>query len=168
MRAITDNPRAIREQIAVQAIGAEALLYDERRHMAFCLNATASTVWRHADGTRTIAEIAATAGVELGNEIGEEVVRIAVDDLQRNGLAVWDDGVDSSSAANPAAHVLSRRTMLARLSIGAAALLPVVASIVAPTAAQAYSGCVDCSVAGPRRIRRNSAPAVAPSTDPSE
>jgi hypothetical protein len=166
MRARNHNPSARREQITVQAVGDETLLYDERRHMAFCLNATASAVWRLADGARGIAVIAAAASVELGNEMGEEVVRVAVDDLQRNGLAIWDDGVDSSSVANPAAHVLSRRTMLARLSIGAAALLPVVASIVAPTAAQAYSGCVDCSVARPRRIRRSNAPAIDPSSDP--
>jgi hypothetical protein len=168
MRATNHNPRARRDQITVQAVGDETLLYDERRHMAFCLNATASAVWRLADGARTIAEIEAAAGRELGAEIGDEIVRVAYDDLRDNGLMIRDEEADSCDAGDPATRVLSRRKMLARLGIGAAALLPVVASIVAPTAAQAYSGCVDCSVAGPRRIRRGNAPAIAPSGDPSQ
>ena len=154
MVGMNHNPRARGKQLTVQAMGDETLLYDEQRHMAFCLNATATAVWRLADGARTIAEIAAAAGKELGVEIGDDIVRVALHDLWSNGLVAEDEGGPSGNAAEAATQWLSRRKMLARLGIGAAALLPVVASIVAPTAAQAYSGCVDCSVAGPRQLRR--------------
>ena len=40
---------------------------------------------------------------------------------------------------------MSRRVLLQRLGVGGALLVPAVAAIVAPTAAQAYSGCVDCT-----------------------
>jgi hypothetical protein len=153
MRAANHNPSARREQITVQAVGDETLLYDEQRHMAFCMNATASAVWRLADGARTIAEIAAAASADLSSDICENVVRLALHDLRSNGLVAKDEGGPSGDA-EAATQLVSRRKMLARLGMGAAALLPVVASIVAPTAAQAYSGCVDCSVAGPRRVRR--------------
>lgn len=168
MRATNHNPSARREQITVQAVGDETLLYDERRHMAFCLNATASAVWRLADGARTIAEIGAAASAEMSRDICEDVVRVALHDLRSNGLLAEDEGDPSGDAAEAATQLVSRRKMLARLGIGAAALLPVVASIIAPTAAQAYSGCVDCSVAGPRGVRRGGGPAIAPSGDPSQ
>jgi hypothetical protein len=163
MRATNHNPSARREQITVQAVGDETLLYDEQRHMAFCLNATASAVWLLADGTRNVAEIAAAAGAEISRDFCEDVVHVALHDLRSNGLVAEDEGVASGDAAEAATQLVSRRKMLTRLGMGAAALLPVVASIVAPTAAQAYSGCVDCSVAGPRRVRR-----AAPLSGPGE
>jgi hypothetical protein len=142
-------------QIATQEIGDETLVYDERRHMAFCLNSSISAVWRLADGERTVATIALEASRELGVEIGEELVTFALGELRENGLLeaatryqpeAEGEGSPSqveTSSRTVADRMLSRRSMLARLS--AAALLPVVTSILAPTAAQAYSGCVDCS-----------------------
>src|SRR6185437_16878779 len=109
MRATNQNPRARRDQITVQAVGDETLLYGERRHMAFCLNAIASAMWRLADGARTIAEIEAAAGRELGAEIGDEIVRVAYDDLRDNGLMIRDEEADSCDAGDPATRVLSRR-----------------------------------------------------------
>lgn len=162
MRATNHNPRVRREQITVQTVRDETLLYDEYRHMAFCLNATAGAVWRLADGTQSVAEIAAALSLKMDAEAGEEIVHAALDDLTDSGLMMSADH-ETCEVSGPAMHLLSRRTALARLGVGTAALLPVVASIVAPTAAQAYSGCVDCSVAGPRRIRRS-----APSVDPTE
>ena len=141
--------------ITTQKIGDETLVYDERRHMAFCLNPSMSAVWRLADGERTAETIALEASRELGVEIGEELVTYALGELRENGLfeaatryqpEAKGGGMPSqveTSLRTVADRMLSRRSMLARLS--AAALLPVVASILAPTAAQAYSGCVDCS-----------------------
>ncbi len=141
VNTLGDKPCALRKQMAVQAVGVETLLYDEQRHMAFCLNASAAAVWQSADGIRSIAEIAVAASAETALAIDEEIVRMAVDQLRECGLM---EAPDKGSEA-----AMSRRVALAR--IGIAALIPVVASIVAPTAAQAYSGCVDCSVARPLR-----------------
>jgi len=141
--------------ITTQEIGDETLVYDETRHMAFCLNPSMSAVWRLADGERTVGTIALEASRELGVEVGEELVTFALGELRANGLLgaatlyqpeAEGGGIPSqveASSWSVAERMLSRRTVLARLS--AAALLPAVASILAPTAAQAYSGCVDCS-----------------------
>lgn len=147
MTAVDHKPRAMRAQIAVQPVGVETLVYDEQRHLAFCLNASAGAVWRLADGTRTIAELAEAATAEMGVVMEEEIVRVALDELHAHGLI--------EAAESGAGVSMSRRTMIAR--IGIAAMIPVVASIIAPTAAQAYSGCVDCSVAHP--LRRSAPPA---------
>lgn len=133
-----EAPHRIRERISVQEVGAETLVYDERRHKAFCLNRSCSAVWRLATGEHTIAEISALASMELGEDVGEEFVRFAVEELRRDGL------IEASCAAE-VAMPLTRRAMLQRLGVGGAMLLPAVAAIMAPTAAQAYSGCFDCS-----------------------
>jgi hypothetical protein len=122
--------------ITTQEIGDETLVYDETRHMAFCLNASMSAVWRLADGERTVGTIALEASRELGVEIDAELVTSALGELRENGLLEAatvreTEGGSTSSQAETSSRtvvdrVLSRRTMLARLS--AAALLPAVAS----------------------------------------
>jgi hypothetical protein len=133
------TPRRTHEQIMTQQVGAETLLYDERRHMAFCLNPTSSLVWQLSDGEHTVAQIAATASLELNTPLSEDLVLFALDQLRRDGLI-------EPCAQVTAAPPISRRTLLQRLGVGGAMLLPAVSAIVAPTAAQAYSGCFDCSV----------------------
>jgi hypothetical protein len=144
------KPRSVRENVLTQPMGVETLVYDERRHMAFCLNATSSAVWRLADGTRTMAEIAVVASLELGAPVSEELAYFAVEELRSDGLieiTARDEGQEHSArSGDAAARTVSRRAMLQRLGVGGAMLLPVVAAIVAPTAAQAYDGCVDCLV----------------------
>jgi hypothetical protein len=142
-----DVPRRVREQISVQEVGAETLAYDERRHRAFCLNRSCSAVWRLATGEHSVAQMSRLASIELGEEMGEEFVRFAVEELRREGLI---EPVGAAEAGMP----LSRRDMLQRLGVGGAMLLPAVAAIVAPTAAQAYSGCFDCSDSDPVRAKQ--------------
>jgi hypothetical protein len=132
-----ETPRRLQRHVSVQQVEAETLVYDERRHQAFCLNESSSTVWRLADGKHTVAQIRAAASVELKAEVSEEFVLFALEELRRDGLVE-----PSTITARPA---MSRRVLLQRLGVGGALLVPAVAAIVAPTAAQAYSGCVDCT-----------------------
>jgi len=136
-----ERPCSIRRQISVQRVGSETLLYDERRHKAFCLNASSAAVWNLADGQRTVAEIGAAASCELGIEVGEDLVRFGLEELCRDGL-VEADGLVEKIAAGPS---ISRRAVLQTLGVGGAMLLPVVVAIMAPTAAEAQSGCFDCT-----------------------
>jgi coenzyme PQQ synthesis protein D (PqqD) len=145
-----ETPRRTHEQISIQQVGAETLLYDERRHMAFCLNRTSSLIWRLADGGHTIAQISAAVSLELKTAESEELVLFALDELRRDGLI---EPCGRPDAAEP----ISRRALLQRLGVGGAMLLPVVSAIVAPTAAQAYSGCFDCSVSPATRARAGQA-----------
>ncbi|HWB32970.1 MAG TPA: PqqD family protein [Acidobacteriaceae bacterium] len=149
--------------MTIQPMGAESLLYDEQRHMAFCLNATSAAVWRLADGTRSIAQIASAASSELSAEITPDLVCYALEELRRDGLVL-----PSQPTGQPAQPSISRRAALARLGVAGAALLPIVASIVAPTAAQAYSGCVNCLVSPRRQLRKSTSPLSQPSPDPDQ
>jgi hypothetical protein len=133
--------------ISIQQIGAETLLYDERCHKAYCLNESSSAIWRLADGERTVAEMCAAAALELGDAVSEELVLFAIEQLRRDGLMEPVTVFEGRPS-------ISRRAVLRRLGAGGAMLLPAIAAIVAPTAAQAYNGCVDCTSSRAARARR--------------
>jgi hypothetical protein len=133
-----EAPRCTQGHLSIQQVGTETLVYDERRHKAFCLNRVSSVIWRLANGERTVAQIGAEAVLKLKAPITQGVVLFALDELRQQGLI--EHSVSTAAASN-----VSRRIALQRLGVGAALMLPLVAAIVAPTAAQAYSGCVDCT-----------------------
>jgi hypothetical protein len=145
-------PRRIQESVSIQQIGTEILVYDERRHKAFCLNESSSVIWLLADGERTIAEIRAAASLQLKTPVDDDLVLFAIEELRRDGL------IEFSSVAE-AAQALSRRAMLRRLGVSGALLLPMIAAVLAPMAAQAYNGCFDCT---PSRGARRQGAGVPP------
>jgi hypothetical protein len=121
------RPVARRGGLLIRELPDELLVYDQEQHRAHCLNRTAAQVFRHADGTRTVGELA----LLLGPEAGETVVEAALARLDEAGLL-------EGGAPPPG---LSRREVVRRVGIGAAILLPAVASIVAPTPAEAAATC---------------------------
>ncbi len=129
----TRFPRRIEVDLSTQTVGEETLVYDEKRHIAFCLDRVASAVWRHSDGSHSVSEISESTS------LSEDHVVFALAQLQRDGLLQAAD--DSFVEAG----ILSRRRLLGTMGT-AALLLPVVAVMTAPAAAQ-YNGCADCSTA---------------------
>ena len=137
-----DQPRRLSQGLSMQQAGEETLIYDERRHLAFCLNRTSSAVWARCDGAQCAAEIAAALQTELAQPVSEDVVALALGQMEANGLL--ESKAHPSSEAIPAAlGAISRRSMMTRLAYGAAVLLPAIAVIMAPKPAQAYNGGVD-------------------------
>jgi hypothetical protein len=115
-----------------EQLGGETIVFDGERQKAHSLNRSASIVWQHSNGERSVAELATVLGTDLGIEPDELLVEVAVDELTRANLL------------EPATNGVTRRDAVRRLSFaGAAAVaLPVVLSIVAPTPAMAASGTV--------------------------
>ena len=139
-----ETPRRLQRHVSIQKIGSETLVYDELRHKAFCLNESSSVIWRLADSGHTVAQMRDAASIELGAGVSEELVRYALEELRRDGLVEPSSGVEAGPA-------ISRRAMLRTLGVSGALLLPMIAAIMAPPAAQAYNGCVDCSATPARR-----------------
>ncbi len=125
-------PRRLDTDISVERVGDETLIYDERRHQAFCLNRTSAAVWRLCDGARTLGQIADAATLELAEPITEDIVLFALDQLQRDSLL--------KIAPPPSLPHLSRRELMEKLGVRALVLLPVVAAVLVPEAAKALSG----------------------------
>lgn len=130
-------PRSIHRNIIIEQVGPEILIYDESRHQAFCLNAMSAAVWSCCDGERSVEQIAAEVTNQLAMPLTQELVTFTLGELRKDGLLEPEFKVDLAVA-------LSRREMAWKLGISAAMLLPVIATIVAPKAAQAYDGCADC------------------------
>lgn len=131
----TLRPRSIQsDHIAVQDVEAETLIYDERSHKAWCLNHSSACIWRLCDGQNTIVQIAAIAATELGSPITEDLVLLTLAELTEKGLLLPE-------AAEFLPQGISRRLMIRRVGLTAAALLPVIAALTAPPAsAQSGSG----------------------------
>jgi hypothetical protein len=134
MSLTTTKPKARRDGLILQELPDELLIYDQRTHRAHCLNASAASVFRIADGSRSIDEIARAAGESLGAPLGEDLVWLALEELDANDLL---EAPLSRDVPRP-----TRREVLAvgAASGAAAVMLPMVLAITAPTPAYAASG----------------------------
>jgi hypothetical protein len=135
------KPTTRRTGLVVRELPEEVLVYDLEQHRAHCLNRTAALVFQHADGTRSAREIAGKLGAQDATE-AEEAVRLALAQLAAAGLLEAASEPALSEPA-PSEKGLSRREMTRRIGIAAAILLPAVATIVAPTPAEAAATCVN-------------------------
>lgn len=133
------QPRTVSQGLSIQQVGEETLIYDERRHLAFCLNRISSAVWKRCNGAQTVAQIAAALETELALPVSEDIVLFALAQFEKDSLL--ESGANLPAEVSPAIlGEISRRNLMTKLGYGAAMLLPVVAMIAAPTSAQAQMG----------------------------
>jgi hypothetical protein len=123
------NPKVRDQAVKVEEFQGELLVYDLTRHGAHCLNGAAVSVWRLADGTRSVTEIAQKIGAETSAEPDEALVWRALEELDTASLLATPLPTESVDA--------DRRRMLTRL--GWAAAIPLVLSITVPKPAFAQS-----------------------------
>jgi hypothetical protein len=128
------SPRARREGLVVRELPGEVLVYDLSRDKAHCLNSTSALVWEHCDGQTSVRKIAGLLEDECGASVNEDVVWLALRQLQR--LHLLEERVMRPAGAART----SRRQMMRGMSV-AALLLPAIISINAP-AAWAQGSCV--------------------------
>lgn len=123
-------PKARKNDLVTRQIPGELLVYDLKRHKAFCLNEAAATVWKSCDGKRTVSELAAKLENDQKSPVDEKIVWLALDQLEKSYLL-------QSKATKPIGLPPISRRSLIRAGIATAIALPVVAMIAAPTAVQA-------------------------------
>jgi hypothetical protein len=127
------TPRVRQEALLLQELPDETLIYDQRTHAAHCLNGSAAEVFRLADGSRSVDELAEAMGERLGCA-DPELVWAALAELDRAGL------LEESPKPPRGPGTRSRRAALERLGLGL--LVPTVVSVLAPTPAAALATCV--------------------------
>ena len=126
-------PKARKEQLIVKELPDELLIYDLQRDKAHCLNETAALVWKNCDGRKTVDQLRELMEENAGSPVPEEMVWLALDQLETFRLL-------DEAALKPVQFAgMSRRDMVRRVGIAAIAL-PVILSIVAPTAQAQASG----------------------------
>jgi hypothetical protein len=141
------TPEARHEHLLVQEVGDELVIYDLESGHAHRLNRPAALVWRRCDGRTSPAEIATALRSEAGLPADEKVVWLALRNLE-------DASLLRAPVAPPTGRVgISRRELMKDLGAAGALMLPVVSSIVAPTAAVAQYGpgprkgaCCECVI----------------------
>lgn len=160
-------PNSRRDDLVVQDLSGESLVYDLKTHRAHCLNKTAAFVWANCDGRTSYREVADKLSGEMDVPSDESVVRLAVDQLRRARLVEGDVTADAINAG--------RRNVIRKLGLaaGVAAALPLVTSIVAPTSALAQTRGAPCEGAckenadcANRSSERGGPPCVCGSIDP--
>jgi len=124
------NPRA--KQLLSEELDDELIVYDQNTHRGHCLNRTAALVWRHADGERTIADLAALLRDELDPVADENLVWHAIDRLNAANL------LEEPLARSADEMRASRRHFISKIGLVGVAtlLLPLVTSVAAPSVAQ--------------------------------
>ena len=148
--------RARREDLVVQEMPDEVLVYDLKSYRAHCLNETAAFVWNHCDGKTSAPELAALMEKHWSKPVDEGVVWLALKQLSRAEL------LEERVVPNGDAMRASRRAVLRKLG-AVAAMTPLVISIVAPTASAGASippVCISCTSFGSGAGRSNTCPPI--------
>lgn len=125
------SAKARRDGLVTRELENETLIYDLTRNKAHCLNETAALIWKNCDGRTTVPEMSEFLGKELKVSVDEKLVWLALDKLGKAHL------LEARISLPNEAGRISRREAVRRLGLGAALAMPVVMSIVAPTAASA-------------------------------
>ncbi|HEX8286848.1 MAG TPA: PqqD family protein [Pyrinomonadaceae bacterium] len=124
-------PTARKNGLVVQEMPDEVLVYDLETDKAHCLNQTAAFVWKNCDGKTSVNEIVAQFEKQQGSKINEDLVWLAIDQLSERKL------LENSVATKFAGE--SRRSVLKKIGFASVVALPVIASLVAPTAVLAVA-----------------------------
>jgi Coenzyme PQQ synthesis protein D (PqqD) len=125
------TPLARREELVVQELPDEVLVYDLRQHKAHCLNKSAAFIWEQCDGFTSASELTRLAKEEFQVPIDEGMVWQTLERLSKAHLL-------SEPVRRPMGEMFrSRRAMLGKLSAAAMLSVPLVTTIVAPMATQA-------------------------------
>lgn len=123
------SPTARTQDLIVEELADELLVYDRRTDVAHCLNAVAAAVWRACDGGTDVDALAQALAPHAGRDDPELLVLRALQELREKGLL---------EAERPGAAGLSRRQALGRIGVGMAAVAaPLIVSAKAPTPAEA-------------------------------
>lgn len=120
-------PKSRNVNIVVQTAGKEILIYDLTTHKAYNLNETLTIVYLACDGITLFDELKARNGLM------DEIIYLALDELRRENLLEKSEEYNSPFAG------MSRREVIRKVGFASIIGLPVISSLIAPTAVMAQS-----------------------------
>lgn len=124
------TPKSRKDNLVIQELEGEVLIYDLEKNKAFCLNETSALVWQACDGSRTIANITDVVGKQLNSQVNEDVIWLALDQLSKESLVEKQTELGSKFSG------LSRREVVKKVGLASLVALPMIATLTAPVAAQ--------------------------------
>lgn len=129
-------PLARQDNLLVQELLGEVVVYDQGRHKVHKLNPALAAVWQHCDGNTSFADLSALLQRDMNLPADPELVRLALSQLA-------DAHLLQAGMPRPTDQLRpSRREVIRKLGLagGLALAVPAVASIIAPTPADASTG----------------------------
>jgi hypothetical protein len=131
------KPLSRKDEIVVQELNGEILIYDLSTNKAFCLNETSSLVWEACDGSKSVSEISRLVSRKLNAPANEDLIWLALDQLKKEKLIANSEEVVSHFEGMP------RREVIKKVGLASVIALPIVGSLVAPKSAMAQaSACI--------------------------
>ena len=123
------------DELIIRRVGDELVVYDLEQDRGHALNPTAAFIFDQCDGKTTVEQMSRRMATELNIPHSDQVTTMALDRLGRANLLI-------KPVANNSSTNLSRRELLklAGKTGLAAAMLPVVTTLLVPSAVQAQSG----------------------------
>src|SRR3954454_746436 len=110
-------PQARQDELFIEQLGDELVVYDAKHHCAHRLNPTAAWMWRHCDGRKTVAETTQLLADELQQPVDEELVWLSLETLDKAHLL-------SAPLQRPSgAPDDSRRAMMRKLAVAGGMML---------------------------------------------
>lgn len=126
-------PVARKQGLVVQEMPEEVLIYDLDTNKAHCLNNTAAFVWKSCDGNNSISDIAKMFETEVGKNVPEDLIWLALEQLNDKNLLHGESAVLSKGN--------TRREVIKKIGLTSMIALPIVASLAAPTSVMATASC---------------------------
>lgn len=123
-------PKARNKNILTQDLDKELLIYDLISNKAYSLNETSKTVYQNCDGKTLFADL------KSKYNLTGDLIFLALDELKRKNLLETETNYQSPFAG------MNRREVLRKVGFASMIALPVISSLVAPTAAMAQSSLV--------------------------
>ena len=127
------KPTARRTNLVIQETGNEILVYDLSTNKAACLNEISAFVWQNCDGSNSIADIAQALGRKTNGDVNDELVWLAIDELSKHEL------IEEDISTNGVFGDMSRRQIIKKVGLGTMVALPLIATLIAPSALHAQS-----------------------------
>lgn len=142
-----NKPRSRQQNLVVQELDKELLIYDLSNNKAYSMNETSAIVYQLSNGERTVAEISNLMSKQLNTTVSEDLVWLALLELEKENLLENHQQIENKFAGIP------RREAVKRVGLASLVAFPIISSVVAPPAYAANSGPIcpmtgECFVAG--------------------
>ncbi len=123
------------ENLVVKELPSELLIYDLDKNKAFCLNETARLIMDECDGKTSIDEAIVNLNRKFKAKVSEEMIWMVIEQLQKADFIEKDYQIPMETT-----RVTRRKILQSAAALGIA--LPMITSLVAPSAVNAQSGCL--------------------------
>lgn len=133
-------PNARVNNLVVQELPNEILICDLENNHFYCLNQTASEVWKLCDGKNDFSEIASKLNQKTNQKVSEELIWLTIDQFSSKNLL--EEKIETETFFSKT----TRREVIKKIGLTSMLALPLISQIIMPTPALAQSG--GCPVGG--------------------